>query len=98
MIADIWSEMLHGLFPGVGLLRIVWIEGGSDIERGFVDSDSHSCSYESFVSFLDGKLSPIMSSIWNESEYLDTIPEHGYDSLFFLYDRVQSHHRQQQRP
>jgi hypothetical protein len=86
MIADIWSEMLHGLFPGVGLPRIVWIEGGSDIARGFVYSDSYSCSYESFVSFLDGKLSPIMSNIWNESEYLDTISEHRYDSLFFLYD------------
>jgi hypothetical protein len=28
-----------------------------------------------------------MSAIWNRSRYLDTISEHQYDSLFFIYDQ-----------
>jgi hypothetical protein len=42
--------------------------------------------YESFVLFLDDKLSPIMTTIWNENPYLNTISEDRYDSLSFLYD------------
>ena len=83
MVADISCDENRKLcfsFPESGTPRIFWTDDGVESAQRYVNT----YSLESFVKFIEKRLSDPLQTLWNHEEYEAVLKAHANESLVFV--------------